>query len=694
MIEHLVIFHITIGPLPQVIIAIIAFLFLAFFYWYLVPYFRVHSSLGNALSKIRSLKVGKREGELITREDIGEVFSDKYFEAVWHAYRDSLHEQKSYQNGVPITSAIRTTVPAEGIFSSQTLVDSQLNVEFFKHLPGILTGIGIIGTFFGLITGVSEFGKRLPKIQPGASDSVGSVQSSSIIDGLSELFVAVEGAFIASAAAILLAMLITFLEKLLLTRCYRKLEDLCSELNTLYEAGVGEDYLSQLVQHAEETSTQTRLLKQELVSELSVILQTLTEQQIKQWDAFGEKLASKLDERFLAAEKQNTQIAGLLGRLETVLLDERKEHDRRNQEFRADLGAGLDKIGERVAGITENQGERVTEQLEKIVSKFLETMQSTFGNRMEELASAVGNSVNSMQSMQDGFKSLVEDLRSGGAAERNAIVAAMEGLLQHIRDNQDKSSQELDIALKNTAIAIDEMMRKMEADRKSSSDEENRQRDLFNKSATDAQEATQKQVDALAISLGETLTALQENTAELKRTSLDAIKSLSQGAQMMSMAAGDFTKAGEKVAQSVTATSNLQQDMVQSSESLKNALDAINQVLAQYQDSQSQVAAMVEVFRELLAQAKNETGLGQKTVEDMRSMVSSFGVLKDDMDDFVDAVAKLLSDEYGKFVGSVNLTNQEFHKQIGTAVEQLGNALQQQSVSTQGLVDMISKSRK
>ena len=159
MIEHLVIFHITIGPLPQVIIAIIAFLFLAFFYWYLVPYFRVHSSLGNALSKIRSLKVGKREGELITREDIGEVFSDKYFEAVWHAYRDSLHEQKSYQNGVPITSAIRTTVPAEGIFSSQTLVDSQLNVEFFKHLPGILTGIGIIGTFFGLITGVSEFGK-------------------------------------------------------------------------------------------------------------------------------------------------------------------------------------------------------------------------------------------------------------------------------------------------------------------------------------------------------------------------------------------------------------------------------------------------------------------------------------------------------------------------------------------------------
>ena len=34
------------------------------------------------------------------------------------------------------------------------MVDAPLRTEFYKHLPGILTGLGIIGTFSGLIIGL------------------------------------------------------------------------------------------------------------------------------------------------------------------------------------------------------------------------------------------------------------------------------------------------------------------------------------------------------------------------------------------------------------------------------------------------------------------------------------------------------------------------------------------------------------
>lgn len=47
--------------------------------------------------------------------------------------------------------ALRATVPAETFFTEQALVDTPLRTEFFKHVPGILTGIGIIGTFYGLL---------------------------------------------------------------------------------------------------------------------------------------------------------------------------------------------------------------------------------------------------------------------------------------------------------------------------------------------------------------------------------------------------------------------------------------------------------------------------------------------------------------------------------------------------------------
>ncbi|KVL17931.1 hypothetical protein WS95_18650 [Burkholderia sp. MSMB1826] len=51
----------------------------------------------------------------------------------------------------------RSTALAETFFTDQAIVDSRLKTDFFKHLPGVLTGLGIIGTFLGLIKGLVHF---------------------------------------------------------------------------------------------------------------------------------------------------------------------------------------------------------------------------------------------------------------------------------------------------------------------------------------------------------------------------------------------------------------------------------------------------------------------------------------------------------------------------------------------------------
>ena len=81
-------------------------------------------------------------------DELSELFkSDKILSHLWEEFRDTLHEQKDLDaSGSHQITAIRQTVPAETYFSEQILVHSPLRTEFFKHLPGILTGIGIIGT--------------------------------------------------------------------------------------------------------------------------------------------------------------------------------------------------------------------------------------------------------------------------------------------------------------------------------------------------------------------------------------------------------------------------------------------------------------------------------------------------------------------------------------------------------------------
>lgn len=51
----------------------------------------------------------------------------------------------------------RASALAETFFWDYALVDSPLHSDFYKRVPGILTGLGIIGTFSGLINGLTHF---------------------------------------------------------------------------------------------------------------------------------------------------------------------------------------------------------------------------------------------------------------------------------------------------------------------------------------------------------------------------------------------------------------------------------------------------------------------------------------------------------------------------------------------------------
>ena len=92
--------------------------------------------------------------------DLSECFeANEDLQHAWSEYAETLHKPARFD---PITQTVikslpRATVPAETVFSAQQLIDPKLNVEFFRHLPGIFTGLGIIGTFIGLIRGLGNF---------------------------------------------------------------------------------------------------------------------------------------------------------------------------------------------------------------------------------------------------------------------------------------------------------------------------------------------------------------------------------------------------------------------------------------------------------------------------------------------------------------------------------------------------------
>lgn len=86
-------------------------------------------------------------------------------------------------------------------------------------------------------------------------------------------------AFKVSAAAIFLAMAATWVEKSLITLRYKQVEELCVLIDSLFDAGAGEEYL-RAGAGAQTSATQATQIKDALVADLKEILAEITHQQI------------------------------------------------------------------------------------------------------------------------------------------------------------------------------------------------------------------------------------------------------------------------------------------------------------------------------------------------------------------------------------------------------------------------------
>ena len=176
----------------------------------------------------------KSGGTMVDLANIeSEVEGDPQLSSLWAEYSEALDKRNKLPD--PVSNKARrwrASALAETFFSDYALVDSPLRSDFYKHVPGILTGLGIIGTFSGLINGLVHFDVSDPT----------STQAQ-----LSLLVQTVGQAFFVSALAIALAMLFTWSEKALLSGRYGQVEKLQQLIDSLFEAGSGQENLERLV---------------------------------------------------------------------------------------------------------------------------------------------------------------------------------------------------------------------------------------------------------------------------------------------------------------------------------------------------------------------------------------------------------------------------------------------------------------
>lgn len=610
------------------------------------------SELSTAIAALQA--ISDREGELIELDEVAKkAMASPALTHLWGEYVKTLHPQR-HDDGTGQSQIVRwrSTALAETFFSEQVIVDSRLKTEFFKHLPGVLTGLGIIGTFAGLIKGLVNF-----KV---------NVDPTSAQEQLQALVNSVGHAFYVSATAIGLAMIFTWIEKSVVTARYHQVEQLRELIDSLFRGGAGEEYLERLVTASETSATQAAQIKDSLVADLKVILSSLTAQQIQ-------------------AQAQHS------GQLSADV----------SKSIADTLTGPMDAITKAVQNVSSNQGEAVNKMLTDVLATFGSQMKEMFGGQMTGMTDLMLKASEAMQATALQFGQLAANMDAAGTstvdamgeklakaldsmdARQVAMNAQMGAFVEQIRSLVSQSQNETNDKLREALTAmggqvagvVEELRKQAEESAESQGARSRR----FEESTGLAIGSLSGQVESLLSQSMETNKSLQASVASLSTATDKAITGLNSGAETLYVAASDFAKAGQGVSDTMKASTAATEAIRGASTQLTMATENAKGVFVDYAKTRDTFATMIAELKSTFEAAKRDASMTSELIRQIESATKQLATAQKQSEDYLKGVSEVLVKAHDSFRENVERTlgegNRKFQGELTTAVGHLSSAI-------------------
>lgn len=662
--------------------AVLAFLILVFLTVFLVPGV-LHWNRLRAIQKDIQRFDSKNSAS-----EFKKVFArDRRLAHLWKEYQDSLHIQREERDGQLTIIATRATAPAELYFNSQFVVDSRLRTEFFKHLPGLFTGIGIIGTFSGLIEGLRQF---------QVSENAATVR-----DSLQSLMHLVGEAFLVSAAAIAAAMLVTFIEKLLLASLYRRTEEIAHDIDARFDSGAGEEYLSRLVRASEDSASQSKILKDALVKELGELLRELTSAQITaSKDAqlqLVDRLTQTSKEQVEASREDNQALGATIA-----------------ESIQQSLQGPLQDIASTVKAASGDQSATAARMLQDVMASFSQRLNDLFGGQISGLSDLNQQTAKSIQDAVGTLQTLVANIEESSRrstdtmaermaqaiekmeARQEAMNAQSAAFIEQIRLLVASSQSETNTKLQSTLETIGTQVSGMLAtlnDSQAAVFESNRAREqVMADRTTSAVNSMSESVEAAIKEIGVASTQMAQNVAVLTQTTSTSVDKMNAGAEQLGAASRNFAAAGERVTGVLGQAASVTAKLAETSGALTAGASTLQDLLRDYRVQRDAVGQLVAELRETVELARKEASLTTDILARIESSATRLGTAQKQADEYLEGVSRVLGEAHTTFATEVRRTlekaNTEFHNKLGAAVGLLSSGVQELEVTLASMGNM------
>lgn len=624
-------------------------------------------------------------------KDFERIFAqDKRLAHLWHEYGESLHEVEEVKDGQVIVTDYRATALAEMYFHSESVFEARLHAEFFKHVPGIFTGIGIIGTFYGLINGLKVF---------QVSENAATVRAS--LEGLMH---SVGEAFTISFAAITCAMLVTFLEKVILAGLSNETAAIVQKIDASFEAGVGEEYLSRLVGAAIESASQTKILKDALVSELSHLLREITEAQISASKEQQERLFAQLSatskEQVEAARQDNEALGATIA-----------------ESIRQSLEGPMQDIASTVKTASGDQSASAVSMLQDVMSSFSQKLSDLFGGQISGINSLNKQAADNMQEAVQTLRALVGNMEEAGKRSSDAMADKMADAIDKMEARQEainsQSAAFIDQIRELVATSQTETNQKLQSTLETLGSETSQLLGKFNASQLQALETNQareqalsdrtaqavgsmtESVESVVAELSQATNQMAESVASLTRVTSTTVGEMNAGATKLGQASRDFADAGARVSDVMNQTASVSTKLAETSGALSTGGNAIQELLRDYQLHRGTVENLVAELRATVEAAKKEAALTGDILSRIENSAQRLSTAQRQADEYLEGVSRVLGEAHSSFASSVTRTldkaNNQFHEKLTAATGMLHSSVEELGVTLGSVGNLAPK---
>ncbi len=530
--------------IPRVIewaVLTIAFVFSIISCYFVVVFRHCSSQLGKAQKLIDAVDDG------LTKYQLGELteqFSKiKLIFPMWREFRKTVVPERMGDD----SARIFATRQSEEFFTFARLVDHPLETSVFLAVPGVMTSLGLLGTFLALFVGLNGL----------------SVQASGEVHGIDKFITALSGKFVSSILGLFLALVSLAIVRVCVARLYKRAGVLQASINHAFERYPQETILLEMLRQLEDQSSAYKSFSADLAGQIK--------------SSFHEDIGN-------LAETMNGALATL-----NANISEQGNHFRSFSEafsplvkesMKEGLEPGIQAVQQSLGVLSSaadelkaQKAESSQEMMEKMLSKFQESLTGSAGSQFTKLGEVLSETATFSQQMNAQIRDFLGEMKlvmevqhSGMNQQRGALedsIAKMLSNFDSISTNQlQNMQQQLSNIVQQTEVWTQKFSNVLE-------EKTGQQANQFENFVTGVKQAQEEYVASTTSSMNHILKSVSSHTAGVENSVIRIVERMDSHAQALSGLTTSVTESAKEFDGVMARNTNLISQLKTVSDSLQ-----------------------------------------------------------------------------------------------------------------------------